>query len=354
MKIIKGKTKPKGLRIVVYGPHGLGKTTLASKLPDALFFDYENGTHGIDVAKVDESDLPRSYAAVRGALDELKRNPQGFKNLVIDSADKLEEALDKTFSAEKGIESVFAVNDYGRTIAGHKQQMAAIIDKAADLANAGVNVIWIAHETPRKVEVLEGQGAYDHHEMKLSKTVTPLFMESADVVIFCSYKTFMVAANKQAGETKGHVEGGKRWCWTTPHNEWDAKHRACIELPDDCSLDKMAELLPKALAAATSRSESVAVVEAKQATVSAPAPTPKAEDSHSSDKPALAELRRLLGNYGVSEDQIRTFADAQPKLKGRYGTDFSFATARMADWPDEALQWLSRNMEKIAAKIKDN
>ena len=44
MNIVKGKTKPKGLRVVIYGVHGIGKTTLAAKLPGVLFLDFEDGT----------------------------------------------------------------------------------------------------------------------------------------------------------------------------------------------------------------------------------------------------------------------------------------------------------------------
>ena len=108
MKIIRGKTKPRGLRIVIYGVHGIGKTTLAAKLPNNLFLDFENGTHGLDVAKVDESDLPKSYTAMKGLLEELTRDHQGFERITIDTADKFEQNLSETLDKEKGVEDVFA------------------------------------------------------------------------------------------------------------------------------------------------------------------------------------------------------------------------------------------------------
>lgn len=354
MEIIRGITKPKGLRIVVYGCHGIGKTTLASKLPDALFLDYESGTHGMDVAKVGK--LPCSYAAVKGLFDELKRDHNGFRNLVIDSVDKLEEVLDKTYCEEtkKGVDSLFSLNDYGRTIAAHKSQMGQILDKATELANSGMNVIWIAHEQSRKCEPLEGSGAYDHHEMKLSKTVTPLFMEAADVVIFCAYKTFVVAADKQKGETKGHVEGGKRWCYTAHSNDWDAKHRVCIDLPDDCSLDKMVTLLPKAIeeavCAVSEQPKTESVAPAPKPTEAVSAPVEKKEEKEESA--ILQEFRQLLGNYSISEDEIRAYASESKKLKERYGSTFDFKTAPLCTWPEYALSWMCKGMDKIAAKIK--
>lgn len=255
MKIIRGITKPRGLRIVVYGVHGIGKTTLASKLPNALFLDYENGTHGIEVAKADDSDLPRAFPSVVGVFKEFKRDNQGFRNIIIDTADKLEEALDHAYSQslKTPVDSVFTVNDYGRTVSGFTTEFGSMLDSASELVNSGVNLIVLAHEQSRKKEVLEGTQTYDHSELKLSKGNSKLLMQWADAVIFCAFKTTFVAEDKKTG-SKAHAEGGKRWCYTAYSNDWEAKHRACIELPDDCSLDRMAELLPKAIEAACDQS----------------------------------------------------------------------------------------------------
>ena len=269
LNIISGKTKPKGLRVVIYGVHGIGKTTLAAKLPGALFLDFEDGTHGLEVDKLASSDLPKSYEAMKGLIAELKRDHQGYQRIVIDTADKFEQNLAAELAKEKKVEDIFAVNDYGRTIAVHKSGMASVLDALTELAKSGMDVVILAHETSRKVEPLENRdttGTYDHHELKLSKTVSPIFMEWADTVIFCAYKTFLVSGEKKSD--KAHVEGGKRWCFASYSNDWDAKTRTGIGLPDDCSLDKMVELLPKALAAAVDRDGS------------APAAAPNKDKAH--------------------------------------------------------------------------
>ncbi|MBR0283530.1 MAG: AAA family ATPase, partial [Oscillibacter sp.] len=40
-------------KVVIYGPEGIGKSTLASKFPNPLFIDTENGTQHMDVRRVD-------------------------------------------------------------------------------------------------------------------------------------------------------------------------------------------------------------------------------------------------------------------------------------------------------------
>lgn len=360
MNIVKGKTKPKGLRVVIYGVHGIGKTTLAAKLPGVLFLDFEDGTHGLDVDKLAASDLPKSYEGMKGLIAELKRDHQGYERLVIDTADKFEQNLATELAREKKVEDIFAVNDYGRTIAVHKSGMASVLDALTELAKSGMDVVVLAHETSRKVEPLENRettGTYDHHELKLSKTVSPIFMEWADAVIFCAYKTFLVSGEKKSD--KAHVEGGKRWCFCSYSNDWDAKTRTGIDLPEDCSLDKMVETLPKALAAAVSRDatapsapsaeDAAKAALAKKRAAAKQETKPATETPPKNEREAIANLRRLAANYKITPDEIMKYLAGNPKVAERFGSMEGIA---FADLPDAIVSWLSKGMEKVAAKIK--
>ena len=365
MNIIRGKTKPKGLRVVIYGVHGIGKTTLAAKLPGALFLDFEDGTHGLEVDKVASSDLPKSYDGMKGLVSELKRDHQGYERIVIDTADKFEQNLATELAKEKKVEDIFAVNDYGRTIAVHKSGMASVLDALTELAKSGMDVVILAHETSRKVEPLENRentGTYDHHELKLSKTVSPIFMEWADVVIFCAYKTFLVSGEKKGD--KSHVEGGKRWCFCAYSNDWDAKTRTGIDLPEDCSLDRMVETLPKALAAAVDRNGSSApesekndaqasanaALAKKRAAAAKPAAEKPAESlAPKEERESIAQLRKLAANYEITPEQIMSYLASNPKVKERLGSMDGIA---FEDLPEAIVSWISKGMDKIAAKIK--
>ncbi len=343
MRVIKGRTMPKALRIVIYGIHGSAKTTLASKLRNALFLDYENGTHGIDCDKADPSELPRDYAKFKGMLAEFRKDHQGYETLIIDTGDALENALDHSYSAEKGIESVFSVNDYGRTVNDHNAQIGSILDKVNDLVESGMNVVWICHEQKRKIEPLEGPKIpNDHSELKLSKGASKLLMQSVDWAIFCARKTFHVEGDKKSGE-KAHLEGGKLWTFHSPSNDWDAKHRACIEVADDCSMDRLQETFQQIVDAATGGAKAEAKAEA-------PKPEPREaepkEGSESARNTPIAALLRLVSQYGVDEVKLRRYMAG--KMNDRYGLDF--VTLAMDEWPDEAVLWLCRLFDKIVEK----
>lgn len=349
MKIIRGKTKPKGLRIIVYGVPNAGKTTLLSKLPNNLFIDFEDGTHGLDVAKLDKSELPKSYDGMKAIFAELKRDHQGFEHVTIDTADKCELNLTKKLAEDKGVEDIFAVNDYGRTVSVHNRSMADILDKANALVNTGFDVIVIAHDTARKVEPLEKNDGktYDHVEMRLSKTVTKLFTDWADWIIYVGFKTFVVKGDKGS---KDHVEGGTRWAYNSYCNDFDAKHRACIEVPDDCSLDKLTKMLPDIIAKAVDRANGCDVEEVT-AKAEAPASEPKKEETKEEFAPSASsetELQRTIRQYGLTEDVVINFPAVVNKFKERYGKNTT--EVAIADWPDDFAAWVIRGI--TAEKIK--
>ena len=51
LKISKGK-QVRAQKVVIYGPEGVGKSTLASDLPSPLFLDAEGGTDHLDCVRV--------------------------------------------------------------------------------------------------------------------------------------------------------------------------------------------------------------------------------------------------------------------------------------------------------------
>ena len=70
-------------RLVIYGPPGMGKTTLASEFPDAVFLQCEDGTPS-DVELLSFGKL-NSFGEVMDALAQLYSEPHEYKTLVVDS-----------------------------------------------------------------------------------------------------------------------------------------------------------------------------------------------------------------------------------------------------------------------------
>lgn len=231
MELIRGPIK-RAQKVCVYGPEGIGKSTLAAKFPDPVFIDTEGSTVHLDVARLP---FPTSWAMLMGQVDHVRKNPDICKTLVIDTADWAE-ALCKTAvcarSGKDGIEDF----GYGKGYVYLAEEFGKLLNALNDVIERGVHVVFTAHAQMRKFEQPDEAGSYDRWELKLEKKTAPLIKEWADIVLFANYKTFVVNVDDKGG-TKGRniAQGGKRVMYTTHHPAWDAKNRH--NLPEELPLD---------------------------------------------------------------------------------------------------------------------
>jgi hypothetical protein len=204
-------------KLVIYAPEGFGKSTLAAQLPHALFLDFERGTHHLDVARIE----PATLRDVDAVIGQLTTDSQGFKNLVIDTIDWLEEQAitDVCQSHEKNSLEDFG---YGKGYVVLSERLAAILYRLEILmARQEMNVICLAHCQVRKFELPEG-GGFDRYSLKLTRQVEPLFKEWCDALLFGNYKTSVSKPDR--GAKKG-VGGKVRLMFCNHAAPWDAKNR---------------------------------------------------------------------------------------------------------------------------------
>lgn len=219
---------PKAQKVVVYGPEGIGKTTLAAQFPDPLFVDVEGGSAHLDVAR---TEAPRSWAALLSAVDAV-RAERPCATLVIDTADWAERLCAEHVCAKNKWASI-ETPGYGKGYTELAEEFGRFLDKLTEVAGAGVNVVLAAHAAMRKFEQPDEAAPYDRWELKLQKKVAPLVKEWADAVLFLNYKT-VVEVVGDGKSAKGKARGGKRVMHASHHACWDAKNR--WGLPDESPL----------------------------------------------------------------------------------------------------------------------
>lgn len=230
MQIVRGRmTKP--LKTIIYGPEGIGKSTLASRFPDPVFIDTEGSTNFMDVARLP---APSSWTQLLDEVQYVKDHPDTCRTLVLDTADWAEKLCIEDMCARKKVDGIEGVG-YGKGYVYVKESFGKLLNLLADLTEKGVNVVVTAHAQMRKFEQPDELGAYDRWEMKLSKQVAPIVKEWADMVLFCNYKTMVVNVDNQGAQKgKNKAQGGRRVMYTTHHACWDAKNR--FGLPDELDM----------------------------------------------------------------------------------------------------------------------
>ena len=231
MNITRGKVA-KAQKVVIYGPEGIGKSTLASQFPEPVFIDTEGSTGNMDVARLDK---PTSWTFLLQQIDWVKQN-RPCKTLVIDTIDWAERMCIEHIcqsNQKKSIEDF----GYGSGYIKLEEELGRFLNLLSDVIDVGINVVLTAHAQIRKFEQPDEMGAYDRYELKLGKKTSArtsaLVKEWADMVLFANYKIYSVATDKDGKKHK--AQGGARVIYTQHHPAWDAKNRH--NLPEEIPMD---------------------------------------------------------------------------------------------------------------------
>lgn len=223
-------------RVLIYGPPGMGKTTLASEFPDPVFLQIEDGTPG----NLELTSFGRitSYDDLMDAIGALYSEDHGCRTVVIDSLDKLEPLVWERVCKEHNWKDI-ETPGYGKGYVAADPFWREIMEGMNALRrDKNMGVIYIAHSS---IETVNDPmtAAYSRYDIRLHKRAVGIFQDEVDAILFLNQDVSIKADDPKAKSGPGaRVRadgGGNRWIYASPRPAFVAKNRYGI--PDKIFYD---------------------------------------------------------------------------------------------------------------------
>lgn len=226
-------------RVMVYGVHGIGKSTFGAMAPKPVFIQTEDGLANIETARFP---LAESFDDILAAIMALYSDQHDFQTVVVDSADWLEQLIWKEVirrrpTTDRG-RDITSIEDYGfaKGYTYALEPWREVLDGLNALRNErGMMVILIAHAKIERFENPETD-AYDRYSPRLNKHASALIQEWCDEVLFATYKVHTKQTEEGFDKTRTRGIGtGDRIIRTTERPAHMAKNR--LSLPEEMPLN---------------------------------------------------------------------------------------------------------------------
>lgn len=164
--------------ILLHGPPGIGKSTLASEFPDFLFLDCAGELSGLDVYKMTVTNWDEFRLACASIVQDRKQ----FKGVVIDTVDALATYCRQASNLKMGIEHESQA-DWGQGWDKVKTEFSPRMAALSALPNFGV--VWVAHS--KSVEIKTRRQTYDRWVPDLPGAIGSQLIKNADLILYLEW-----------------------------------------------------------------------------------------------------------------------------------------------------------------------
>jgi len=230
-QVVSGRT-PAPRRVMLYGTHGIGKSTFASRAPNPIFVQTEDGLGQVDCDKIP---LTTTFDQAMQALSELYTEKHPFRTVVVDSLDWLERLIWAEVCRKRNVENIEDIG-YAKGYVFALTQWREFLEGLMALRNdKGMMVVLIAHARIERFENPETE-SYDRYVPRLHRLASQVIQEWCDEVLFATFKVFTKQMDE--GFDRKRTQGigtGERIIRTVERPAHVAKNR--LNLPDEMPLD---------------------------------------------------------------------------------------------------------------------
>ena len=230
-QVVTGRT-PAPRRLMLYGTHGIGKSTFASCAQKPVFVQTEDGLGEI---ACDKFPLTTTFDQAMQALSELYADKHPFRTVVIDSLDWLERLIWIEVCKKRNVESIEDIG-YAKGYVFALTQWREFLEGLSALRNdRGMMVVLLAHARIERFENPETE-SYDRYVPRLHRLASQVIQEWCDEVLFATFRVYTKQTDEGFDRKRNQGIGtGERVLRTVERPSHLAKNR--LGLPDEMPLD---------------------------------------------------------------------------------------------------------------------
>lgn len=221
------KKADKPPKMAIYGPGGIGKTSLAAEFPNPIFIQTEDGAGLLEITSFSDEPLTQ-WSDVDTALQELATEDHPFKTLVVDSVTRLEGLIWAETCQRNNWKSIEDPG-YGKGYVEADAIWREFLSACTWLRDhKGMCVVMIGHESVQSFSD-PVTDSYDRYTMRLHKRAEALIREDVDVLGFLNQVTTIAQEKKAFGKKDDYTAkargSGQRALNLAPRPAFQAKNR---------------------------------------------------------------------------------------------------------------------------------
>lgn len=227
-------------RVLLYGIHGIGKSTFGACAPNPIFVPTEDGRLNDINPKLARFKTAKSFGEFCENLGKVVNGEHEYETVVIDTADWLAGLVEHQVCTDEGVRTIAEIG-YGKgwpKLVPLWEFVLGQLELCQRREERGIGpamwVVLLAHSEVIKVNDPMTSDNYDKYQPALHKTVGPMLMEWSDEVLFARERVTIVKDEKDRKKPVKAGGSGDRVLYTCTRPTHQAKRR--LPLPDEMDL----------------------------------------------------------------------------------------------------------------------